>query len=152
MREWVAMIRGVDERFAETLVAGFYQLQHEERLTVTGSFDAGRQCLETVSNWRGTRVPTSLVSRLEGRQAPVTVEQEVRLRLLRRCRQMRSRVRVATSPAVEAPSSQPFAYSSAVRESNSNPTTASSPTTHASCPGSITYAWPARISCSVPSS
>jgi haloacetate dehalogenase len=29
-------------------------------------------------------------------------------------------------------SGQPFAYSSAVRESNSNPTTASSPTTHAS--------------------
>ena len=47
---------------------------------------------------------------------------------------------------------QPLAYSSAVRESNSNPTTGSSPTTQASCPGSITYDWPARISCSLPSS
>src|SRR5919204_1703536 len=43
------------------------------------------------------------------------------------------------------------AKSSAVRDSNSNPTTGSSPTTQASCPGSITYAWPAEISCSVPS-
>ena len=84
LREWVATIRGVDERFAETLAAGFYELQHEERLIVTDSFDDGRDCLETVSNWRGTRVPTSLVSRLEARRVPVTVEQEVRLRLLRR--------------------------------------------------------------------
>ena len=34
---------------------------------------------------------------------------------------------------------QPSAYSSAARESNSNTTTASSPTTQASCPGSITF-------------
>src|SRR6266545_2827489 len=59
---------------------------------------------------------------------------------------------VTRRTVVGAAGAQPFAYSSAVRESNSNPTTASSPTTHASCPGSITYAWPARISCSVPSS
>jgi len=40
----------------------------------------------------------------------------------------------------------------AVRESNSNPTTASSPDDPGVVPGSITYACPARISCSVPSS
>ena len=84
LREWAATIRGVDERVAETFAARLYQLQHQERLIVTESFDDGRECLETASNWRGTRVPSSLVSRLEARQAPVTVEQEVRLRLLRR--------------------------------------------------------------------
>ena len=47
---------------------------------------------------------------------------------------------------------QPFAYSSAVCDSNSNPMTGSSPTTQASWPGSMTYAWPGAISCWVPSS
>src|SRR5262245_50348949 len=40
-----------------------------------------------------------------------------------------------SAKAVGARGVQPFAYSSAVSESNSNPTTASSPTTQASCPG-----------------
>lgn len=84
MREWAATIRGVDERFAETIAGSFYELQHEERLIVTDSFDDGHECLETVNSWRDTRVPTSLLSRLEATQVPVTVEQEVRLRLLRR--------------------------------------------------------------------
>src|SRR5262245_45503396 len=84
MRDWVDAIRAVDERLTEAIAAGLYELQHEERFTVADSFDDGRECLETVSSWRDTRVPTSLVSRLEATQAAVTVEQEVRLRLLRR--------------------------------------------------------------------
>ena len=47
---------------------------------------------------------------------------------------------------------QPFAYSSAARDSNSNPTNRSFPTTQASWPGSMTYASPGPISTSVPSS
>jgi hypothetical protein len=83
MGEWVDTIRAVDERLAETLAAGLYELKHEERFIVTDRFDDGRDCLETVSSWRDTRVPKSLASRLEATQATVTVEQEVRLRLLR---------------------------------------------------------------------
>jgi hypothetical protein len=83
MREWVGTILAVDERFAETIGAGFYELEHEDRLTVTDSFDDGRECLETVSSWRDTKVPTPLASRLETTHGTVTVEQEVRLRLLR---------------------------------------------------------------------
>src|SRR5215213_7593485 len=37
---------------------------------------------------------------------------------------------------------QPLAYSSADRDSNSKPTNRSFPMTHASCPGSMTYASP----------
>jgi uncharacterized protein (DUF2236 family) len=40
-----------------------------------------------------------------------------------------------------------LAYSSAVRDSNSNPTTRSSPTTQASWPGSMTYACPGAMFC-----
>jgi hypothetical protein len=84
MREWVDTIRAVDERSRETIAAGLFELQHEERFTVTDSFDDGHKCLETVSSWRDTRIPTPLASRLEATQATVTVEQEVRLRLLHR--------------------------------------------------------------------
>jgi hypothetical protein len=83
MREWVGTIRAVDERFAEMIAAGLYELQHEGRLTVTDSFDDGRECLETVSGWRDTNVPTPLASRLEATHGGVTVEQDIRLRLLR---------------------------------------------------------------------
>jgi hypothetical protein len=84
MREWLDTIRAVDERITEVIAAGFYEMQHEERFVVADAFDNGPECLETVSNWRGTRIPPALVSQLETTRATVTVEQEVRLRLLRR--------------------------------------------------------------------
>src|SRR3954453_24263326 len=60
----------------------------------------------------------------------------------------------AHSPHARPPggSLQPLAYSSAARDSNSNPTNRSSPTTHASWPGSMTYTSPGPTSASVPSS
>ena len=84
MRSWLDTIHAVDERVRETITADLYDLQHEQRFVVTDRFDDGPDCLETVSNWQDTRVPTSLASRLEATQTTVTVKQEVRLRLLRR--------------------------------------------------------------------
>lgn len=84
MRVWLATIRAVDKLVAEVVAAGLYWMQHEERFVVTDAFDTGPECLETASNWRETHVPPSLVTRLEATHAPVTIEQEVRLRLLRR--------------------------------------------------------------------
>ena len=83
MRDWLDTIRAVDDLISEVVDAGFYEMQHEARFAVTDAFDNGRECLETVSSWRETHVPSSLVSRLGTTQAPVTVEQEVRLRLFR---------------------------------------------------------------------
>jgi hypothetical protein len=84
MRDWLDTIHAVDELLSETTTAGLYELEHEQHFTVTDSFDDGPECLETVSRWRGTEVPPSLACRLEATQATVTVEQDVRLRLLRR--------------------------------------------------------------------
>jgi hypothetical protein len=84
MRDWLDTIHAVDERLSETITAGRYELEHEQHFTVTDSFDDGRECLETVSRWRGTEVPASLASRLHETRATVTVEQDVRLRRLRR--------------------------------------------------------------------
>jgi len=83
MREWLKTIQAIDELFAETISVGLYELQHESRFVVTDTYDNGPECLDTVSGWRGTRVPTRVSKRLTATRSPVTVQQQVRLRLLR---------------------------------------------------------------------
>ena len=84
MRDWSDTIQAIDKLMAETITDGLYELQHESRLAVTDSFDSGPECLETVADWRGTRVPPSVATGLAAATSQVTVQQEVRLRLLRR--------------------------------------------------------------------
>jgi hypothetical protein len=84
MRDWLATIHAVDELVAQTIAGGLYELQHESRFVVTDAYDNGPECLDTVGNWSGTRVPSEVTRRLAAATSPVTVEQEVRLRLLRR--------------------------------------------------------------------
>jgi hypothetical protein len=86
LREWCETIEAVDERFAETLAAGLYDLQHEQRFTVVDTFDDPLECVETVRGWRGTRVPAALTTRIRAARPPMTVAQQVRLRVLRRRR------------------------------------------------------------------
>ncbi len=77
-------IRAVDELLAETVGSDLYELQHDERIVVADVFDNGPECLDTVSGLRETRVPPSLGSQLRATRTSVTLEQDVRLRLLRR--------------------------------------------------------------------
>jgi hypothetical protein len=84
MRDWLDTIHAVDERFAETIAGGLYELQHESRFVVTDSYDNGPECLQIVSDWRGTCVAPELSQRLAAATSRVSVQQEVRLRLLRR--------------------------------------------------------------------
>jgi hypothetical protein len=84
MGEWLDTIQAVDERFAKTISAGLYALEHESRFLVTDTYDNGPECLEIVNGWRGTRVPQTLSTSLAATAPPATVQQEVRLRLLRR--------------------------------------------------------------------
>ena len=84
MREWLDTIHAVDERTAETIAAGLYELEHESWFVVTDTYENGPECMETVSGWRGTRVPSGVAQRLAATTSAVTVQQEVRLRLLRR--------------------------------------------------------------------
>ncbi len=84
MREWLDTIQAVDELVAETIADGLYELRHESRFVVTDSFDNGSECLEIVAGWQGTRVPDNVSTRLSTTTLRVTVQQEVRLRVLRR--------------------------------------------------------------------
>ena len=82
MTEWISTISAVDARVADASEEGLFKIRHEQFLVVTDSFEDGRECLETVARWRGTRVPDRLNRRLESAHGRVTVEQDVRLRLL----------------------------------------------------------------------
>jgi len=83
MAEWMSTLAAVDSRIAETVENGLFEICHEERFVVTDSFEDGPECLGTVGDWRDTFVPPALANRLNAAQAVVTVEQDVRLRLLR---------------------------------------------------------------------
>ena len=84
MREWLETIQAVDQLVAETIRTGLYELQHESWFIVTDSFDSGPECLETAGGWRGTNVPNSVSAGLAATTSQVTVQQDVRLRLLRK--------------------------------------------------------------------
>lgn len=84
MEEWLETIRAVDGRVAETLATGLYERTVERTIVVRDTFDDGPTCLETVGTWRGTRVPQPLADRLAAVRDRVTVDQQVRVRVLRR--------------------------------------------------------------------
>jgi hypothetical protein len=77
-------IHAVDERVHETIAMGLYELTYERELVVTSTFADGSDCLEIAGAWQGTRVPQPLADRLTVMRDEVAVEQQVRLRLLRR--------------------------------------------------------------------
>jgi hypothetical protein len=83
MREWLRTIALVDERVEQTIEAGLYSVETERRFMVTDVWDSAAECVETVGSWQGTRIAPALAERVRVAQAPLTVDQEVRLRLLR---------------------------------------------------------------------
>ena len=84
MHEWIETIHAVDERVAETIAAGLFEQTDERTLVIRSTFDDGPDCLEITGTWQGTRVPQPLADRLAAMRDQVTVDQQVRLRLLRR--------------------------------------------------------------------
>jgi hypothetical protein len=84
MRDWARTIASVDAEIERAFAAGLFALEAERRIVVTDSFDSGVECLGEVRDWAGTRVPKALEAKLRAARPPVTLEQEVRLRLLTR--------------------------------------------------------------------
>ena len=84
MHEWIETIHAVDERVAETIAAGLFEQVDERTLVIRDTFDDGPHCLEIIGSWRGTHVPQPLANRLASVRDQVTVDQQVRLRVLRR--------------------------------------------------------------------
>ena len=83
MREWLRTIAAVDALVAQTVQAGIYSLESDERVIVSDRWDSVGECVDAIAGWQGTRVPDGLAERVLSASAPVTVDQEVRLRILR---------------------------------------------------------------------
>ena len=83
MGAWGTTIEAIDRLVTETIDAGRFALDAERRFVVTDSFDDGREFVEAVSGWQGTRIPRALVQRAIAAPPPISVDQEVRLRVLR---------------------------------------------------------------------
>jgi len=84
MHEWIETIHAVDERVAETIATGLYEKTDERTFLIRSTFDDGPDCLEITGTWQGTRVPQPLADRLAAMRDQVTVDQQVRIRVLRR--------------------------------------------------------------------
>jgi hypothetical protein len=82
MREWVRTIASVDAEIEHVLGDGRFVVEIEERFLVTDSFDSGSEFLEEAHEWAGTSVPSVLEAKIHGDSRPITLEQEVRLRVL----------------------------------------------------------------------
>ena len=81
MRQWRETVAAVDRRF-DRVTDSLYAVETEQRFVVTDTFDSGSEFVESVLGWRGTHVPAALRERAAGATPPLTVDQEVRLRLL----------------------------------------------------------------------
>jgi hypothetical protein len=62
---------------------GLFSIEGERRFTVTDSWDSGPECAEMIAGWQGTRLPDVLAKRIVAASPPLTIDQEVRLRVLR---------------------------------------------------------------------
>jgi hypothetical protein len=83
MRAWAATIEAVDRQTVLTVDEGLYRLEHERSLIVTDTYDDGPELLRYVRDWQGTRIPTALSHTLSDVSTPVSLDQEIRLRLYR---------------------------------------------------------------------
>jgi hypothetical protein len=82
MREWAKKIRAIDGHVAHVLADGLFELEEERSFIVTDTFDNGPECVATVTDWGGTRLAPSLAAKVRTAVPPLTVDQEVRLRVL----------------------------------------------------------------------
>jgi hypothetical protein len=81
MREWARTIRAVDDQMIRANAGGLFELEEERTFVVTDTFDDGPECAETVGSWAGTRLAPSLAAKIRAAVPPLTVDQEVRLRV-----------------------------------------------------------------------
>ena len=83
MRDWSATIAAIDRETARTVDEGLYRLEHEHTLTVTDTYDDGPDLLGEVREWAGTRIPSPVAHALSAVFTPVSLDQEIRLRIYR---------------------------------------------------------------------
>ena len=82
MSEWGGTIAAVDRSF-DQVIGELYVVETERHFVVTDSYDSGAEFAENVGNWRGTRIPDLVARRAAAANPPLTLDQDIRLRLMR---------------------------------------------------------------------
>ena len=84
MREWRRLtIDPVAELIDGAIADGFFTEEGERTYEVLESFDDGRELVETVRDWTGTKISRTLAGRVERSAPPLMIREGVRLRVLR---------------------------------------------------------------------
>jgi hypothetical protein len=83
MREWCGTIGPVAATVDETIADGLFREERRRRYDVLETFDNGRELVETVRDWDGTKVSRTLAARVERARPPLVIREGVLLRLLR---------------------------------------------------------------------
>jgi hypothetical protein len=83
MREWRRTIDEVAALVDETIASGLFATEAERRYEVLETFDNGKELVETVSEWAGTKISRSLAARARRATPPLKIHESIRLRVLR---------------------------------------------------------------------
>ena len=83
MREWRVTIDHVAALVDETIADGLFVEEAERRYDLLETFHDGKELVETVREWTGTKISPTLVARVERATPPLTIRESVRLRALR---------------------------------------------------------------------
>ena len=83
MRAWRRTVDAVDRLVAETIDVGLFSVESERCFTVADTADDGPGLVDTVRDWQGTTVSDALGRRIAEAPPPISVRQDVRLRVLR---------------------------------------------------------------------
>jgi hypothetical protein len=67
----------------ETIAKGLFAEEAERRYEILETFDDGKELVETVGEWTGTNISQILAARVERATPPLTIQESVRLRILR---------------------------------------------------------------------
>jgi hypothetical protein len=83
MREWRQTIEPITSLVDETIAAGLFREERRRRYEVLETFDNGRELIETVGDWDGTKISRTLAARVERAAPPFVIREGILLRVLR---------------------------------------------------------------------
>jgi len=75
MREWRRTVNSVAELIDETVAGGLFSAETERGYDVLETFDDGKELVETVSEWAGTKISRALAARVEGATPPLAIRE-----------------------------------------------------------------------------
>lgn len=84
MSEWEKTIAAVDAEIMKTVEHGYFSVTAVQQVVVADHYDNGSEMVDETSQWMGTRVPPETARRARGERRPVSLHQDIRVRILER--------------------------------------------------------------------